>query len=98
MAGTSDERRLLCLSYSSGEGINQERGQIKIVIRQLVFANYDGKPIDPVVLSHNFARIVRQAGLERVRFHDLRHTFASLALLRGAKPKVLSVRLSAMPR
>jgi len=59
----------------------------------LVFANHDGKPIDPSVLTHNFARIVRQAGLGRVRFHDLRHTFASLALLRGAKPKVISEAL-----
>ncbi|MFC1944729.1 tyrosine-type recombinase/integrase [Chloroflexota bacterium] len=33
------------------------------------------------------------AGLGRVRFHDLRHTFASLALLRGAKPKVVSEAL-----
>ncbi len=45
------------------------------------------------MLTHNFARIVRQAGLGRVRFHDLRHTFASLALLRGAKPKVISEAL-----
>ncbi len=29
----------------------------------------------------------------RVRIHDLRHTFASLALLRGAKPKVISEAL-----
>ena len=35
----------------------------------------------------------KQAGLERVRFHDLRHTFASIALLRGAKPKVVSEAL-----
>jgi integrase len=59
----------------------------------LVFANIDGKPIDPSVLTHNFARIVKRAGLEMVRFHDLRHTFASLALLRGAKPKVISEAL-----
>ena len=59
----------------------------------LVFANHDGKPIDPSVLTHNFARIVRQAGLERVRSDDLRHTFASLALLPGAKPKVMSAAL-----
>jgi integrase len=45
------------------------------------------------VLSHNFARIVKQAGLQGVRFHDLRHTFASLMLLRGAKPKVISEAL-----
>jgi len=59
----------------------------------LVFANHDGNPIDPSVLAHNFARIVRQAGLGRVRFHDFRHTFASLALLSGAKPKVISEAL-----
>jgi len=56
----------------------------------LVFTNHDGKSIGPSTLTHNFARIVGQAGLGRVRFHDLRHTFASLALLRGAKPKVIS--------
>jgi len=38
-------------------------------------------------------RLARQAGLEGVRFHDLRHTFASLMLLRGAKPKVISEAL-----
>ena len=37
--------------------------------------------------------VVRQEGLGGVRFHDLRHTFASLALLRGAKPKVISEAL-----
>ena len=31
--------------------------------------------------------------MEGVRFHDLRHTFASLALLRDAKPKVISEAL-----
>ncbi|MDH4269898.1 MAG: tyrosine-type recombinase/integrase [Dehalococcoidia bacterium] len=59
----------------------------------LVFANAEGKPIDPGVLSHNFARIAKRAGSENVRFHDLRHTFASLMLLRGAKPKVISEAL-----
>jgi integrase len=33
------------------------------------------------------------AGLSDVRFHDLRHTFASLMLLCGAKPKVISEAL-----
>jgi integrase len=45
------------------------------------------------VLSHDFARMVKRAGLEHLRFHDLRHTFASLMLLRGAKPKVISEAL-----
>ena len=59
----------------------------------LVFATVEGKPLDPGVLSHDFARIVKRAGLKGVRFHDLRHTFASLMLLRGAKPKVISEAL-----
>ena len=56
-------------------------------------ANADGGPVDPCTLTHNFARIVKRAGLGKVRFHDLRHTFASIMLLRGAKPKVISEAL-----
>jgi len=64
-----------------------------ISLDDLVFANIEGKPTDPGVLTHNFARIAKRAGLQGVRFHDLRHTFASLMLLRGAKPKVISEAL-----
>ena len=59
----------------------------------LVFGSPEGKPFDPGVLSHTFNKLVRKAGLSNVRFHDLRHTFASLMLLRGAKPKVISEAL-----
>jgi integrase len=58
-----------------------------------VFVTPDGKPIDPSVLSHAFQKLVKQAGLDGVRFHDRRHTFASLMLMRGAKPKVISEAL-----
>jgi integrase len=51
------------------------------------------KPCDPSILSHDFAIIARKAGLEGVRFHDLRHTFASLMLSRGAPAKVISEAL-----
>ena len=66
---------------------------VPLTLDDLVLANHDGKPIDPSYLTHTFAKIVMQSGLGRVRFHDLRHTFASLALLRGAKPKVISEAL-----
>jgi len=59
----------------------------------LVFAGVEGIPFNPSVLRHNFTRIVKRAGLKNMRFHDLRHTFASLMLLRGAKPKVISEAL-----
>jgi len=59
----------------------------------LVFCNQEGRPLDASMLSHGFHDIVKRTGLENTRFHDLRHTFASLALLRGAKPKVISEAL-----
>jgi len=69
-----------------------ELGKI-LSLDDLVFINIEGKPIDAGVLSHAFNRMAKQANLNSVRFHDLRHTFASLMLLRGAKPKVISEAL-----
>ncbi|HEV2086883.1 MAG TPA: tyrosine-type recombinase/integrase, partial [Cryptosporangiaceae bacterium] len=40
-----------------------------------------------------FARHVTQAGLPKIRYHDLRHTQASLMLAAGVHPKVASERL-----
>jgi integrase len=59
----------------------------------LVFSNVEGKPLNPSSLSREFARIAKKARLENVRFHDLRHTFASIMLLKGAMPKVISEAL-----
>jgi integrase len=56
----------------------------------LVFAHDDGTPLDPCTVTHNFARIIRRAGIGRCRFHDLRHTFASIMLMKGAPAKVIS--------
>ena len=65
----------------------------EFTLDDLVFASVEGKPIDPGVLSHSFAKIAKRAGFDNVRFHDLRQTFASLMLLRDAKPKVISEAL-----
>ena len=59
----------------------------------LVFTSITGEPLNPSVLTHNFQRLALKAGVKGVRFHDLRHTFASLMFLRGAKPKVISEAL-----
>jgi len=64
-----------------------------LTLDDLVFTNAEFKPVDPSVLSHDFHKVVKKAGLENVRFHDLRHSFASLMLMRGAKPKVISEAL-----
>lgn len=74
------------------EALYRQLGK-ELTLDDLVFTSVEGRPIDPCVLTHAFTRMVRKANLNGVRFHDLRHTFASLMLLRGAKPKVISEAL-----
>jgi integrase len=59
----------------------------------LVFTSSDGGILSGFALRRAFYRLLRQAGLPKVRFHDLRHTHASLLLVRGVHPKVMSERL-----
>ena len=42
-----------------------------------------------------FVILMRNAGLEHIRFHDLRHTFATLALQNGIDVKTVSSMLIA---
>lgn len=60
----------------------------------LVFALHDGRPYNPDRFSREFDRAQKRVeGLARVRLHDLRHTWATLALLAGVPVKVVSERL-----
>ena len=44
----------------------------------LVFTTDRGRPLDGTVVSHHFHRVLDRAGLPQRRFHDLRHSFATL--------------------
>jgi integrase len=59
----------------------------------LVFTDELGGPVQPDRFSKSFDRIVRDAELPRIRLHDLRHSYATLALKAGVHPKVVSERL-----
>ena len=50
-------------------------------------------PITPGVVRHRLQLILEHAGCKQVRFHDLRHTFATLALQNGMDVKTLSAML-----
>jgi len=57
---------------------------------ELIFPNGKGKPIDRHnLISRLFEPTLERAGLRRIRFHDLRHTYASLAIAAGMDPKAL---------
>jgi integrase len=49
----------------------------------LVFPNTLGKPLDPHELHNGFKALLNKAGLPNIRFHDLRHSAASLMLAQG---------------
>jgi len=59
----------------------------------MVFTREDGSMIRPNTWSFWFKRHLRMSDLPQIRFHDLRHTHASLALLAGVPAKVVSERL-----
>lgn len=59
----------------------------------LVFAREDGSALRPETVSRRFRQLSVSAELPPIRFHDLRHTSASLALGAGVAMKVVSDRL-----
>jgi integrase len=59
----------------------------------LIFPSRAGTPGDPSNLRVDFLKVLDRAGLPKIRFHDLRHTAASLMLNHGVPVLVASKRL-----
>lgn len=59
----------------------------------LIFTREDGTPLHPVLFSQSFEAHVRRLGLPAIRLHDLRHSYATLALQAGINIKVVSETL-----
>jgi integrase len=59
----------------------------------LVFCDIAGEPLHPDGVTQRFDRLVRNAGLRRIRLHDLRHTAATLMLENGVPLKAVAERL-----
>ena len=55
-----------------------------------VFPSPTGGPISTDSVLHMLHRVLKRAGLPKVRLHDLRHTFATLALQNGVDIKTVS--------
>jgi integrase len=59
----------------------------------LVFCGDNGSPLNPTAVTRRFIALGVEAGLPRIRLHDLRHTHATLALQADVHPKIVSERL-----
>lgn len=100
---TARSRRLVVLSELGTQSLRRHRAtQAETRLRRgdawedndLVFSNSFGRPINPqYLLNRSLRPLLAKANLPKVRFHDLRHTAASLLLDQGIHPKIVSEML-----
>ena len=71
------------------------RARKKISISQWIFPQPTSPelPMNPGTAYRRLKTLLEEAGLPSIRFHDLRHTFATLALQNGMDVKTLSAML-----
>ncbi len=59
----------------------------------LVMCTPSGTPINPANVRRSLNVLIKKAAVPKIRFHDLRHTHATLLLAKGVNVKVISERL-----
>ena len=60
----------------------------------LIFCNNGNNPVDPDnIIKRHFQPALRMAGLRKIRFHDLRHTYTSLLIAQGENVKFIQSQL-----
>ena len=95
---TSRSRRTLVMPKAIAEALRLHRGKQEAErdnavptwnARDLVFCTPGGEPLDGTVVTHHFHRLLDRASLPQRRFHDLRHSCATLLLAQGVPARVV---------
>ena len=86
---TSNAYRKILLPSETLEILKQYREQ-QTIQSDYVFPSPTGGIMEPDCARKMLKRVLQRAGLDELRFHDLRHTFATLALQNGVDVKTLS--------
>ena len=84
---TKNSYRNISISDDTAEVLKAQREKIS---SEYVFPSPNSGPISPDSVNHMLHRVLERAGLPKVRFHDLRHTFATIALQNGVDIKTVS--------
>ncbi len=99
---TARSRRQITLTQAAVDALRHhrvEQAQERLQLgaswedNDLVFSNYIGRPVSPWILIRHFHELLAKADLPKIRFHDLRHTAATLLLGQGVHPKIVSEML-----
>jgi integrase len=59
-------------------------------VRSCALTTSIGTPLDPRSVIRRFHSILKTAGLPKLRFHDLRHSAATLLLAQGVTPRYIT--------
>jgi integrase len=96
---SAKSRRRLTLTESAVEalkGHRERQSEEKVMVggtwrdQDLVFCSVVGTPMSRHNLhNRSFKPLLKRAGLPNIRFHDLRHTCATLLLKKGTHPKIV---------
>ena len=89
---TKNAYRTLPLSADAISVLKMQK--CKVGNSEWVFPSPTGGPMSPDSVLHMLQRVLKRAGLPRIRFHDLRHTFATMALQNGVDVKTVSSMLA----
>jgi len=84
---------LLLKEYKERQVIESAMLGVSLNDNDLIFSRLDGAPLRPNTVTHAWKVLAARAGLNVIRFHDARHTHASLMLKAGTHPKIVQERL-----
>jgi len=84
---TKNSYRAVTISQQAIEVLKQQKAKTN---DQYIFPSPNGGPISPDSVNNMLKRVLARAGIPKVRFHDLRHTFATIALQNGVDIKTVS--------
>ncbi|KAA3630730.1 MAG: site-specific integrase, partial [Calditrichaeota bacterium] len=91
---TKNSIRRIVISPVLKQSLNRHRTFGKDLEMDLIFSNEVGLPLDPDnLIKREFHPALDRAGLRRIRFHDLRHTYASILIAQGENIKFVQSQL-----
>lgn len=99
---TDKSRRTIALDPSTVDALGRQKANVELARQaardrwqewDLVFPSTHGTPLNSSNVTHQFQKLLKEAGLPHQRFHDLRHCTASLIASQGGDIKAIQEAL-----
>ena len=84
---TKNSYRSISIAQDAVDILNNQRQKVS---SEYVFPSPSGGPLSPDSVLHMLHRVLKRARLPKIRFHDMRHTFATVALQNSVDIKTVS--------